>query len=560
MLLAMLPFLQVHGFSFLNYDDPLHISSQSTVLSGLNTEGISWSVSATPSNLWHPLTWMSYMAEVTFLGGGADSPGVHHVGNLVLHLGATFFFFLLLRSLGISTLVAALVTLLFSVHPLHVEPVAWISSRKDVLCAFFSCVSLWSYSHSMKEREKNRTAVWAGVVLLALVAAVASKPSAVVLPGLFILLDYFPKGQALPADRRTVIRGVIQKWPYVLVVVIAATIAIAAQYSGSHSEFIERQGLGTRLSYLPATITFYVQHVLWPRGLTFDYASPQGTRYLILTIIGVLLLVGTSLFAWKYRKSHPVVTIAWLWFLICLAPVLGVFYVGGGFTADRYTYLALAGPALALAYGIDRLRGRLLAVGLTALTCVSILFGVWSYRQSQVWKNDAVLFSHGVATDPRSGTAQMNLASLYRQQGSDDLALVHYQKALKLEASHFIIHYNIAQIKLKRSEYQAAMESCRKSLRSNSGYIRSHALLAMLMEEHGAQPEVALYHFEKAHRLDPSNARTAISYALALARRKQYEEAFEVVQKNLQVGHLNPENRNEMEELARKLAPLAGHE
>lgn len=279
-----------------------------------------------------------------------------------------------------------------------------------------------------------------------------------------------------------------------------------------------------------------------------------------LRISLVVAVVVALLFSLHPLHVEPVAWISSrkdvLWFLLCLAPVLGLFDVGGEFTADRYTYLALAGPALALAYGVDALKGRLFTVGVTALACLAILCAVHSYEQTKVWKNDTSLFTHGVRMEPRSATAQTNLASLYRLKNRNDLALAHYQKALKLDGSCYIIHYNIAQIQLKRSQFPEAMESCEMSLRSNSSYVQSHYLLAKLMEEHTDTPELALNHFKMAHELEANNTRNAISYALALARRKQYDEAHAVLQKVLQVEQLGVEDHGEINALIKKLNPL----
>ena len=177
LVLAALPLLQATSFSFVGYDDPLHVSEQPMVLSGLNGESLTWSLSATPTNLWHPLTWISYMVDVSWFGGGTGAPEVHHTGNLILHLGATLLFFLLLRSLKVSTLVSAIVALAFSMHPLHVEPVAWVSSRKDVLYAFFSLAALLCYTRQVSSAGRHSGWFWFTLMLTA--AAMASKPAAI---------------------------------------------------------------------------------------------------------------------------------------------------------------------------------------------------------------------------------------------------------------------------------------------------------------------------------------------------------------------------------------------
>ena len=566
--LASLPFLQVTGFSLLNYDDPLHISTQPMVMKGLTGESAVWSMTATPSNLWHPLTWLSFMAEVSFFGGGADAPGVHHIGNLVLHLGATCFFFLLLRSLRISALVAALVTLLFSVHPLHVEPVAWISSRKDVLYAFFAMVSLWSYSRSVYA-EKNR-GVWFCVTMLTMAAALASKPSAIILPGLFILIDYLPRHGHLESEEgivtSNIIKNVVRKWPYIFLSGVVAVAAIMIQYMGSHQNAIAADGILSRLSLLPASLGFYLQHVFWPRPLCFDYAVPVGARFTILSIAGVMLLLGISGAAWRLRQYFPSLMIGWLWFLICLAPVLGFFYVGTSFTSDRYTYLALAGPALALAVWLDRWLGQFgkrFVAPSSFVSLLTLLLGVMSYQQCKVWADDESLFSHGVAVEPRSDVAHTNLAGVYRLQGKDDWALYHYIKALNLNSRGYIIYYNIARIQHRRGEFDNAIESCREALNDHQYFARAHHLLGQLLEEKQAGTDEAMEHLEQAFRIggqkhDPWLARYAYSCGLAFAKRGRYAEAQRVLLIAQKRAPMSSAQRGKIDQLLVKLKPYLG--
>ena len=552
LVLSALPFLQVGGFAFLNYDDPLHVSAQPAVLSGLNAQSVTWAMSATPSNLWHPLTWMSYMAEVSFFGGGAESPGVHHLGNLFLHQCATCFFFVLLRTLRVSTLVAGVVALIFSLHPLHVEPVAWISSRKDVLCAFFAMASLSCYSLS----KQNKSRRWFWLTWLTFVAALTSKPAAIVLPALFMLLDYFPvpsqgMGTYLPWLKQVNLQF-RDKWGYFMLSGVAVVITVMTQYSGSHGEFIGQQGIVSRLSYLPATIAFYLQHSLFPKPLTFEYAFPEGVRFAVLSLLGVVFLLGLVVLYW--RRYAPALLVGCLWFLVCLAPVLGVFYVGSGFTADRYMYIALAGPALALAVWLQSLAVARRMMALGAVACVTLLFGVFSYQQVGVWKNDVTLFTHGVRVEPMSGTAQTNLATLYRGVGNDDLALIHYKKALKLHASYYIIYYNMAQIYSGRGERMKAVEACRLSLRSHPGYARSHHFLAQLLVATSTSlDDEAMLHFEQAYQLDPGNVRFALSCARAYAKRKRYAEASDVLRRIMTHGALSRQDKDDIEVMQGKL-------
>ena len=534
MILAALPFLQVTNFSFVGYDDPLHVSEQPMVLSGLNQENLAWSLGATSSNLWHPLTWISYMVDVSWFGGGAESPEVHHMVNLVLHLGATLLFFLLLRSLKVSTLVSALVTLAFSVHPLHVEPVAWISSRKDVLCAFFSLAALVCYTR-LSSRD-NRKAGWFWITLVTMAAAMTSKPSAVVIPVLFLLIDYVRHNANDPKKAFELRATLLRKWPYLALASVVAATAIAVQYSGSHRDVIVQQDTLSRLAALPASLGFYIQHVLWPSDLCFDYAAPKGQHFITLTIAGSSLLLGVSCLTWHMRHRFPAMLVGWLWFLACLAPVLGFFYVGPSFTADRYTYLAIAGPAITLAAFVDRYMGKRKLVISSILCAVVLILGWRSYSHTGIWKNNECLFAYGVSAQPHSDLAQTNWARVCKLNGYDALALYHYHKALSLNASRYYIIYNhIAYIQYRTGDLEAAIQSCLLSLKGYDHYAPSHHLLGQLLEEQGSDLNTALTHLTRAYEIgseqnDPMTPKYGYSCALAHAKRGNYPEAAEILQ------------------------------
>ena len=193
---AVVPYLQSLNFGFVNYDDPMHVAAQPAVLDGVSAQSVSWASQATPGNLWHPLTWISYMAEVQWFGGGAETPGVHHGGNLLLYAITILFLYCLVRKLGVPTLWAAIGVLVFALHPLHAEPVAWISARKDLLSGVFILASLLGYVLSGNAIGRARWC-WKSLSLLAFAAALLSKPSAVVLPALLIVLGGYVVGRLL---------------------------------------------------------------------------------------------------------------------------------------------------------------------------------------------------------------------------------------------------------------------------------------------------------------------------------------------------------------------------
>lgn len=534
-LLALIPYFQTLDFGFVNYDDPLHVSKQPGVLEGITSGSVGWAAEATPANLWHPLTWISYMAEVQWFGGGADAPGVHHGGNLFLYAITILFFYLLVRKLGVPMLWSSIAVLFFALHPLHSEPVAWISARKDLLSGVFVLGCILSYVLSIKALGKS-SLIWKVVSLLAFAAALLSKPSAVVLPALLILLDWFTLRRAgfedtesgAPSWRAIFVRQLRSKGIYFAMALAAALVAISVQGEGTHQDFASESSLISRLIDAPGHLAFYFQRFVWPSGLIFEYSRPGGMGATFYVIAGTILALGLTWLAWRNRQRFPEIMLAWLWILICLSPVLGLFYIGSSYTADRYFYLALAGPALALAFFLQR-ETRWRNAAIPASLLVLLALGLLNFRQTKVWRDDFSLFHHAVTVDPGHLTALGNLGSYYRVQKDDVQALKYYEAALAINPNDHIVHYNVGHLRNNQGDRVGSIAAFRACLEGYPNYERGHHFLGIMLAEPSHQetyePEKALFHLKRACEIDPSEPRFALNYIYHLYRQGFREEA-----------------------------------
>jgi len=539
-IVALLPYAQVGEFSFVNYDDPLHVGLQSEVLSGLNGNSVKWALGATPSNLWHPLTWMSYMAEVSFFGGGVESPSVHHRGNLLQHLSCVLIVYAIMRTLALSPLLAMLMAMLYALHPLHAEPVSWISARKDVLSGVFSLSAIWMYLLHQKcgsgDRGSWKKRGMALLVFALLILALCSKPSSVVVPLLMVVAyGFLERDENLPANPVPVFaHKMLSLWPYLLLAVVVAGVAVGLQHSGTHGQTVLQQSAFERLAYLPALLGFYGWRIIFPWGLTFDYPLPSGSSLVVFYGFGLLMVAGVFL-AWRWRRSLPGLALGGLWFFVCLLPVMGFVYVGTSFSSDRYVYLALIGPVIALARIIESRRRREKAVWMTVAVVLIGLSALLTQKQVAVWKSDETLFGHAVAFQPASLTAQTNMASYYRTVGDKRLAMDHYQLALKIAPYDHIVNYNIADIHYRNGEWQKAKDAALRVVESVPRFHRAHYLLGNISSD-PSKPLTydagqAFEHFELAYRIAPSKPKYAYAYARQLAIRKRNGQALEILER-----------------------------
>ena len=531
--LALIPFFQTIDFGFVNYDDPLHVSEQPGVLEGLNSNSVGWAAEATPGNLWHPLTWMSFMAEVQWFGGGAESPGVHHGGNVFLYALTIMLCYFLVRSIGLPIIAGVIAVLLFALHPLHAEPVAWISARKDVLAGFFVIGCLLAYVLGRKGHGRPRL-IWKGLSYVLFAAALLSKPSAVVVPALLILLDWFPLRRVSPDESQSVswksvfLSQLRSKWIYFVMALAASIVAVSVQSGGSHQDFAEKSSTVARLADAPGQIAFYFQRLLWPSDLIFEYSRPDGVAAILYGVLGGVLALGLSYFGWKHRERSPEILFGWIWVLVCLSPVLGLFYVGSSFTTDRYFYLALLGPVLSLSFFLCR-ETRWRKVIVTSSLAALVVFGVLSHRQIKVWQSDFSLFSHAVEVDPEHLTALGNLGSYYRVQKDDKMALKYYEAALAINPNDHIVHYNVAHIRNNQGDPVGCIASFRDCLRAYPNYERAHHFLGIMLADpkhrETYSPEEGLVHLKKAWDLNPQEPRFALNYIYTLHREGLGERA-----------------------------------
>ncbi|HPC48095.1 MAG TPA: hypothetical protein PLW83_08605, partial [Deltaproteobacteria bacterium] len=416
----------------MNFDDPPYVTHNPHVLKGITAEGFRWAFTSVYGSNWHPLTWISHMLDVELFGMNA---GMHHLTNTLLHALNSVLLFLVLEAATKARGKSALVALLFAVHPLHVESVAWVAERKDVLSTFFGMLATAAYI-----AYANRPSAWRYlVVAIAFVLGLMAKPMLVTLPLVLIILDFWPLERILPDGKRPdaaarpeggmprlpLSRLILEKAPLFALSAASSAVTVYAQYTGGSVRTLDEIPLYQRTANAIVSYVMYLVKTAVPSGLAAFYPFPEAIPAAKVIACGVFL-AGVTAAAWALRKRRPYLIAGWLWYVVTLVPVIGLVQVGRQSMADRYTYLPLVGIFVIVVWGADDVLKRftrstkpaaaLAAIGLAVLMTAT-------YFQVGVWKDSTALFSHAVAVTQGNYIAHYNLGCELQKQGDTGEAI-----------------------------------------------------------------------------------------------------------------------------------------
>ena len=353
-LTTLLVYLPVTHFGFLNYDDDDYVTSNHDVQNGLTWAGVKWAFTTFHASNWHPLTWLSHMLDCDLFG---LDPGAHHLINVLFHAANVVLLFALLLRLTDSPWPCAFIAALFAWHPLHVESVAWIAERKDVLSTFFALLSLLSYAKFVK--ENCRRSFWFALIFFTL--GLMSKPMLVTLPFVMLLLDYWPLQRiSFPSTLNSQFSTIwfLRKWPFLLLTAVSCTVTFFAQRNGASVVSLKSVSLHYRLENVAVAYAGYLQKIFWPENLAVIYPMPDKIS---IGFTGCRSRRRRSDYHLRRssgmaRRACPYLLFGWLWFLGTLVPVIGIVQVGEQALADRYTYFPLVGIFIAVVSARSRWR------------------------------------------------------------------------------------------------------------------------------------------------------------------------------------------------------------
>lgn len=499
-----------HGIGrhrFVNFDDPMYLFENGHVTPGLTADGVRWAWTSKDTLQWQPAAWLAHMLVSEAAG---MQPAPHLLVNLLLHILNAGLLFLLLRALTGAPGRSFAVALLFAVHPVNVETAAWASQLKSTLSTAFGLGGLLAYA-----RSARRGGGFSPVALGALVLSLLAKPMMISFPLLLALLDFWPL-RRLPA-----VRGAGAAWgrwwrekvPYLLVA--GAIALVTALPWGAHPEMATVRGVEwPRLAALPVNYVRYLGLLFWPADLAVLY--PERLDYPLLAEVGALLLmIGLSAAAWRWRERQPVLLVGWCWFVLTLFPVSGIVQLGPQGLADRYLYV----PAIGLLVAVVWLAADLLAARWQpVLAGAAAAAGAWlAHTQVGYWENSLTLWQHAAAVTPPGAARHINLGNALLAAGRDTEAEAELAAAIPLGPNDPRPYVNLALIAQRRGDPARAAGLLRQALALAPADARIYSNLGSLLDEQGEKAEARSL-LEKAVQLRPELAEARINLGVLLAQ------------------------------------------
>jgi tetratricopeptide (TPR) repeat protein len=535
-MLTLLAYSNVSSCHFIILDDEVYVWHNAQVLVGWTGASLAWAWTTFHAGNWHPLTWMSLQLDAMLFGSGAAG---FHLTNLLLHLANVLLLFWVLQRLTGAVWRSAVVAALFAVHPLHVESVAWVTERKDVLSTFFGLLALGAYGRYVERPGTGRYLL----VSLFLALSLLAKPMLVTLPCVFLLLDYWPlrrwrpwpttsgdeKEQSRPVPLS---RLVWEKVPLFALCLASSVATYLAQSAGGAVSSLARLPLGLRLVNAVWAYGVYLLKTVWPRGLypfyplTIATTSQFVIAALVVGIVTALVMIGA--------RRRPYLVVGWFWFVGTLVPVIGLVQAGAQALADRYTYFPHIGLFLSLVWGgYDLLDAWKRAVPIAAsVVVILLLIGVWLTReQVNCWRDQTALCRHALAFDPHNYIARNLLGLALLQEGEPGQALDQFEETTRVQPGYAPALNNVGSALLALRKYPEAEEAFRRTLQIEPDNAETFENLGQAQFRQGKIAE-ALNNYREAVRLNPSTAAFRCNLALALfdqgeehEARAQYREA-----------------------------------
>lgn len=524
---------QVLDCKFTNFDDNVYVVDNPYVKAGLLQAAVRWAFTATYECTWQPLTWISYMADSEFSGIDASA---FHLTNLVLHLANTALLLLVLSAMTHRKWPSAFMAAMFALHPLHVESVAWVAERKDVLSTLFWMLAIIAYLRYLSRPDARRYVF----LLAAFAAGLMSKPMVITLPLALLMLDYWPLGRLRPMIEKygspvaAWRKLVAEKYPMLVLSITSAFITSYAMYTmpeGTTTVAARELSypIGVRAANAVYSYAVYIIKTIWPAKLAVFYPHPGYSLPVWQVLASAAFLVVVTVLALLAARRYPYVTVGWLWYVITLVPASGIMQGGRHGMADRFTYIPMIGLSIIVAWGIPDLiswaaanrpwlRRAMLSMSAAGACAILAALGLAARTQVSYWQDSVTLFSHAVSVTRNNAVAHHNLGAALFAMGRNDEAIVQYRKSLRADPSDPKVLNDLGAALCVDGRFREALPQFEKALKA---YPKS----PLLQLNTGAtymslgKYDLAVRHLEAAVRLDPTSELARQNLDMARAQR-----------------------------------------
>ena len=526
---------------FVNFDDDVYVTENANIKNGFTGQSVLWALTNSHAENWHPLTWLSHILDYKLFG---LYPAGHHLTNLMLHIINTLLLFFILQKMTGSLWPSAFVAALFAIHPLHVESVAWVAERKDVLSALFWLLTMLAYWHYTKRPTLLR---YSGTLILFSLGLMA-KPMLVTLPFVLLLLDYWPLKRTVNS-KRSILKLVLEKLPFMILAAISSVIT----YNLQTKTGIDILPLGARISNADVSYISYIIKMIYPAGLSVFYPHPLGGITAWKITLAAVLLVFITITAILTRRRYLIV--GWLWYLGTLVPVIGFVQVGDQAMADRYTYLPLTGIFIMLAWSAVEIINRIHAktfvpATISALIIIALL--ICTRIQIGYWRDSITLFERTLDVTENNYKMEYDLGYELVSQGRLDEGVVHYRRAIEISPVNTHIRYNLANCLRQQGKIDEAIEEYRKTIRYDKNYVDAYNNLGYALLPQGKLDEATTC-FGEALKINPDmvNALVGLAQVLAIHPNPNKRDAARAVELSERAAKLtNNQNAKVLDTLA----------
>jgi protein O-mannosyl-transferase len=543
----------VQSFDFV-YDDELYITNNRPVQGGLSLEGAKWSFATFHAGNWHPLAWISHMADFEAFGFYA---GGHHWTSVLIHAGSAVLLFFVLSIMTRSTWASALAAALFAIHPLHVESVAWVAERKDVLSGLFWILTMGAYARYVRHPTIRRYLL----VMLSLVLGLLSKPMLVTLPLTLLLLDYWPLRRFAEAqtvfDRwfsrsatsgsSAALRLIMEKVPLLILVVPFCIVAFIAQRNAGALMSLDTIPVQNRIANAAVTYLEYFWKMLWPFDLAVLYPH-AGLPPAWMIVLAILFLISISCLVVRKAREFPFLLVGWLWYLGTLVPVIGIIQVGSQSMADRYTYVPLVGIFIAISWGVKSIverqpkwRHAVIVLILIALSGLIFL----AKAQIGIWKDSLTLFEHALRVTEVNPVAHHNIGAFYLSQNDCQKAVPHFLKAIEMKKNYADPYHGLGVCASRETPPAGAMAYFRKALEIDPRLTRALIDRGIVFMNQG-QFDEAEEDFMQTLRINPAHEIALINLGMLYIQQGKPGEAESHLEEALSINPHSAEAHNNL--------------